>query len=316
MDRLADGQWGGAADRQLYSNARPHAGLAACPTALQHPRSTSAMRRSPRIFVDRRQRNAGRRNATAGPGEPYMEPTLKHILVVDDDPDMRSLIAGYLSQHAFRVTPVSNSQQMNRVISNEIVDIIIVDLNLGHEDGLEIVRTFSTLSDAPIIIISGDRLEEADKVVGLELGADDYITKPFGLREFLARIRALLREKPAPKIERDRRAYHFDRWTLNVRSRTLASHEGEELKLTAGEFNLLTALLRSPRRVLTREQLLAASRVSDEEVFDRSIDVLILRLRRKLEEMPSMPALIKTERGIGYVFDADVTIDERPRVKR
>lgn len=241
---------------------------------------------------------------------------MKHILVVDDDPNMRSLIADYLSQHAFRVTAVSDSHQMNRVITTEIVDAIVVDLNLGHEDGLEIVRNFSTLSDAPILIISGDRLEEADKVIGLELGANDYITKPFGLREFLARIRAVLREKPTPKIERDRRAYHFRGWTLSVRLRTLKSRDGEEIKLTAGEFNLLNAFLRSPGQILSREQLLAASRVHNEEVFDRSIDVLILRLRRKLEANPSSPTLIRTERGLGYIFDADVQVEEKPRVKK
>src|SRR5262245_35072094 len=123
---------------------------------------------------------------------------------------MRNLLIDYLSQYAFRVTGVSDSQQLARVIATETVDLMVVDLNLGHEDGLEIVRNFSSNSDAPIIIISGDRLEEADKVVGLELGATDYITKPFGMREFLARVRASLREKPAPKEKKDRKSYSFD----------------------------------------------------------------------------------------------------------
>lgn len=240
---------------------------------------------------------------------------MKHILVVDDDPNMRSLIIDFLSQHAFKVTGISGSSQLGRILSTEIVDAMVVDLNLGHEDGLEIVRKFSGISDAPIIIISGDRLDEADKVVGLELGAVDYITKPFGLREFLARVRASVRDKPTARIERHLRAYIFDGWRLSMDRRTLMK-AGEEVKLTAGEFNLLVAFLNAPRQVLSRDQLLAASRVHNEEIYDRSIDVLILRLRRKIEENPSAPKFIRTERGIGYVFAADVQLEERPRPVR
>lgn len=240
---------------------------------------------------------------------------MKHVLVVDDDTNMRNLLIDYLSQYAFRVSGVSDSQQLARVIATETVDLMVVDLNLGHEDGLEIVRNFSSNSDAPIIIISGDRLEEADKVVGLELGATDYITKPFGMREFLARVRASLREKPAPKEKKDRKSYSFDGWVLSLKQRKLTYEGREEVRLTAGEFNLLAAFLKAPRQVLSREQLLAASRVHDEEVFDRSIDVLILRLRRKLEKDASNPKLIKTERGAGYIFDADVSVDDRAKVR-
>jgi two-component system, OmpR family, response regulator len=239
---------------------------------------------------------------------------VKHILVVDDDPSMRSLLTDYLSQHAFRVTCVVDSQQASRVLKLETVDILVVDLNLGQEDGLEIVRKFPAFCEAPIIIISGDRFEEADKVVGLELGATDYITKPFGLREFLARIRASLRSKPATRPPTAKLSYSFDEWVLSVRSRTL-DREGSRTKLTTGEFNLLTAFLDAPKQILSRAELLSASRVHDEEVFDRSIDVLILRLRRKLEDNPSNPKLIKTERGAGYIFDADVSVKERPRIR-
>lgn len=238
---------------------------------------------------------------------------MKHILVVDDDSAIRGLLVDYLSQHAMRTTAVATSQEVSRVFATETVDLVVVDLNLGHEDGLEIVRNLSAKSDAPIIIISGNRLEEADKVVGLELGAVDYITKPFGMREFLARVRAGLRYKPAQVIEKDRRSYRFNDWKLSLRLRRLTSNTGEEIKLTAGEFNLLVAFLKSPRQILSREQLLAASRVHDEEVFDRSIDVLILRLRRKLETDPSRPGLIKTERGAGYFFDADVEAESERR---
>jgi two-component system OmpR family response regulator len=239
---------------------------------------------------------------------------VKHILVVDDDPNMRSLITDFLSQHTFKVTGIDGSAQLARILSTEIVDLLVVDLNLGNEDGLEIVRKFSGITDAPIIIISGDRLDETDKVIGLELGASDYITKPFGLREFLARVRASIREKPAAKIERDLRAFIFGDWRLSMKRRVLVK-DGVDVKLTAGEFNLLVAFLNAPRRILSREQLLAASRVHNEEIYDRSIDVLILRLRRKIEVNPSDPKFIKTERGVGYTFDANVEVDERPRSK-
>jgi len=233
---------------------------------------------------------------------------LKHVLVIDDDASMRSLLIDYLTQHAFRVTGIGDSQQLTRILATDPVDLVIVDLNLGHEDGLEIVRTLSASCDAPIIIISGDRLEEADKVVGLELGAVDYITKPFGIREFLARVRASLRERVV-KGPKERKTYSFGDWVLNMKLRKLVYADTTDVKLTAGEFNLLTAFLKSPRQILSREQLLAASRIHDDEVFDRSIDVLILRLRRKLEIDPSRPRLIRTERGAGYVFDADVISD-------
>lgn len=240
---------------------------------------------------------------------------MKHIIVVDDDNKLRNLLIDYLSQHAFRVTGVSDSRQLAQILATDSVNLIIVDLNLGQEDGLEIVRTLSGNTDAPIIIISGDRLEEADKVVGLELGAADYVVKPFGLREFLARIRAALREKPQMPDKGERRVYTFTEWVLNIRRRQLVSSNLGEVKLTAGEFNLLVAFLRSPKQILSREQLLSASRVHGEEIFDRSIDVLILRLRRKLEKDSSNPALIKTERGAGYIFDADVIVEDRPRAK-
>ncbi|RDJ22027.1 response regulator [Bosea caraganae] len=240
---------------------------------------------------------------------------MKHILLIDDDASMRDLLIDYLSQYAFRVTAISDSQPLSRIFGTDTVDLVVVDLNLGHEDGLEIVRRLSGTSDAPIIIISGDRLEEADKVVGLELGAVDYITKPFGVREFLARVRASLRERPVIKSRKERKTYVFGDWTLNIRTRQLAHVTHKDIKLTAGEFNLLMAFLKSPQQILSREQLLAGTRIHDEEVFDRSIDVLILRLRRKLEEDPTRPRIIRTERGAGYVFDVDVTVNDSPRAR-
>jgi two-component system OmpR family response regulator len=240
---------------------------------------------------------------------------VRHVLLIDDDATIRDLLSDYLAQHAFRVTALGDSKQLARVLGTDVVDLVIVDLNLGHEDGLEIVRRVASSSDAPIIIISGDRLDEADKVVGLELGAVDYVTKPFGIREFLARVRASLRERPVRKGQRERKVYRFGDWRLSLKTRKLVQGETRDIKLTAGEFNLLTVFLDAPQQVLSREQLLAGTRVHDDEVFDRSIDVLILRLRRKLEEDPARPRLIRTERGAGYVFESEVSVSDMARAR-
>lgn len=234
---------------------------------------------------------------------------MKHVLVIDDDAAIRSLLTEYLAQHEFKVTGVSGSHRLAPLLATDNVDAMIVDLNLGQEDGLDIVRRISSSSELPIIIISGDRHDEADKVIGLELGAVDYITKPFGTRELLARLRCALRDRPPARANTERRRiFYFGDWTLDLKSRKLVYGRLQEVKLTAAEFNLLVALLNGPRKIHSREQLLSASKVYAEEVFARSIDVLVLRLRRKLEEDPSKPKLIKTERGAGYFLDADVTI--------
>jgi two-component system OmpR family response regulator len=240
-----------------------------------------------------------------------MEPKVKHVVVVDDDPNIRVMLSDYLVQHSLRVTAVPDSRSLARIHTTDNIDAIVVDLNLRYEDGLEIVRNFSTNSDIPLLIITGDRLSEADKVVGLELGASDYISKPFGLRELLARLRAAMRVKPEDRSRQERKVFKFGEWSFSVRHRRLAHSTDGEVKLTAGEFNLLLALVSSPRQVLSREQLMNGTRLHNEEIFDRSIDVLILRLRRKLEKDPSDPKLIMTERGVGYFFDADVDVEER-----
>jgi two-component system, OmpR family, response regulator len=237
---------------------------------------------------------------------------VKHVLVVDDDPAMRDVVGGYLESHNFRVSLAADGRAMKRVLSDQPVDLMILDLKLADEDGLELMRGVGTQSDVPIIVLTGHRRDETDRVVGLELGADDYMMKPFGLRELLARVRAVLRraqagERRTRQKEKHLR-YRFAGWELDTRRRRLISPAGAATALTAGEFNLLTALLRSPQQVLSREQLPAASRLHDEEVLDRSIDISILRLRRKLEADPSEPRLIRTERGAGYVFAAPVEI--------
>jgi DNA-binding response OmpR family regulator len=237
---------------------------------------------------------------------------MKHVLVVDDDPSMRDVIGNYLESQNFQVSTVSDGRGMTRVLADKAVDLIILDVKLRNEDGLDLMRGLGDRTDVPIILLTGHRRDETDRVVGLELGADDYMVKPFGLRELLARVRAVLRRSDAARLrmrkQEKRIRYRFAGWELNMHTRRLTSPAGNIVPLTAGEFNLLTAFLRSPQQILSREQLLAASRVHNEEVFDRSVDIQILRLRRKLETDPSEPQLIRTERGAGYVFATSVEI--------
>jgi two-component system OmpR family response regulator len=231
-----------------------------------------------------------------------------HVLVVDDDPAIRTLIAEYLRENDLRVTAASNGKEMTAALKEHAIDLIILDLRMPGEDGMQIARRVRDQSSLPIIIVSG-RLDEADRVMALELGADDYVTKPFSPRELLARIRTVLRRAAATQVltgrQVDVRAYRFAGWELNIGTRKLTSPAGVRIDLTNGEFSLLSAFLAAPGRVLTRDQLLEASRLYD-DVFDRSIDVQILRLRRKIEENPSTPQFIKTERGAGYTFAAAV----------
>ena len=238
--------------------------------------------------------------------------TVKHILVVDDDPAIRSLIVDYLSEHDFRVSPAADGQEMAQILAESIVDLIILDLKLSREDGLNLARDVRTRSEVPIIILTGQRREEVDRILGLELGADDYLTKPFSPRELLARIKAILRRvkgaDPVSTPTNKPTAYRFAGWELNLRTRRLTSPAGEPVSLTHGEFNLLTVFLRAPQQVLSRDQLLDGIHLHDDEAYDRSIDVQILRLRRKLEANPSEPQLIKTERGAGYLFAATVEV--------
>jgi two-component system OmpR family response regulator len=233
-----------------------------------------------------------------------------HILVVDDDPQIRELIREYLTENALRVSATSTGRQMAAILEGEAIDLVILDLRLAGEDGMAIARTLRDKSAIPIIILTGVR-DEADRIMGLELGADDYLTKPFSPRELLARIRTVLRRTKGSALtearQREVRAYRFVDFELNLRTRRL-TQRARRIELTNGEFNLLAALLAAPQRILTRDQLLEASRVYDNEVYDRSIDVQILRLRRKIETDPSQPKFIKTERGVGYSFSSTVDI--------
>jgi two-component system OmpR family response regulator len=218
---------------------------------------------------------------------------------------MQRMLVDYLEQHNMRVVSASQRQEVTRQFAAAEPDVVILDLRLGQEDGLDMLREIRSHSDVPVIIITGHRRDEIDRVVGLELGADDYVTKPFGLRELLARIRAVLRRREAGHIasqqEAEQGRCRFGGWQLDRRARRLTSANGVPVALTKGEYALLIAFLDAPQRPLTREHLLQATRIH-EDVFDRSIDVQILRLRRKLETDPSVPRIIQTERGVGYVF--------------
>jgi two-component system, OmpR family, response regulator len=234
-----------------------------------------------------------------------------HILIVDDDPQIRDLLREYLIANELRVSVTATGKEMAGILGDQAIDLVVLDLRLAGEDGMALARRLREESAIPIIILTGVR-DEADRVMGLELGADDYLTKPFSPRELLARIRTVLRRTkgaaPSEARQRDVRAYRFASFELNLRTRRLAKQPGSRIELTNGEFNLLAALLAAPQRILTRDQLLEASRVYDNEVYDRSIDVQILRLRRKIEVDPSQPQFILTERGVGYSFNSPVDI--------
>jgi two-component system OmpR family response regulator len=234
-----------------------------------------------------------------------------HILVVDDDPQIRSLLKDYFGENGMRVSVASNGQEMSRIINDEAIDLVILDLRLADEDGMAIARSLRDRLAIPLVMLTGVR-DEADRVMGLELGADDYVMKPFSPRELLARIRTILRRTKNsvadPVRRREIRAYRFGDFELNLRTRRLKRQDGRAVNLTNGEVNLLAALLAAAGRVLTRDQLLEASRVYDNEVYDRTIDIQVLRLRRKIEEDAAQPRYIVTERGVGYLFSAPVEV--------
>src|SRR3954464_4827859 len=233
---------------------------------------------------------------------------MPHVLVVDDDPAIRELVSDYLAGHEMRVTAVSDGSKMQAILADQVVDLIVLDLKLRGEDGMALARRLRDDSEIPIVMLTG-RAEEADRVMGLELGADDYLTKPFSTRELLARIRSILRRRHA-EVRQGKpegiRAYRFDGWELNLNMRRLTARDGRHVALSNGEFSLLVVLLGAPNRILSRDQLLDLSRLHNDEVFNRSVDVQIMRLRRKIEPDPAQPRYIKTERGAGYLFGVPV----------
>jgi DNA-binding response OmpR family regulator len=235
--------------------------------------------------------------------------TVPHILVVDDDADIRELVGEYLARNDMRVSAAASGPAMFELFDREAIDLVLLDLKLPGEDGMQLARRLRERAAVPIVLLTA-RNEEADRVMGLELGADDYVTKPFSPRELLARVRAVLRryqvQATLPERDHTRRAFRFAGWELNLRTRRLLAPGGAAVELSNGEFSLLAALCRAPQRVLTRDQLLSMSRLHEAEVYDRTIDVQIRRLRLKIELDPAHPALILTERGTGYRLSCEV----------
>ena len=231
-------------------------------------------------------------------------PTAGHISVVDDDSTLRQELAEYLEEHDLPAIAASNRSELNRLIQTDTA-LILLDLQLGQDDGLDVLRDIRFNSDVPVIIITGHTPDETDRVVAFELGADDFIMKPFNPREMLARIRAVLRRQAMGRAARardpERGGYLFDGWRLERRGRRLIQPNGAPVAVSKREFALLLAFLEAPQRPLSREQLLRATR-THEDIFDRSIDVQVLRLRQKLEIDPSAPRIIQTVRGVGYIF--------------
>lgn len=238
-----------------------------------------------------------------------LAPQLGRVLIVDDDRAMRQMIASYLSAHNCLTVELSEPSTVIQHVQSGGFSLVLLDVHLGQKDGFDVLRQIRERSDIPVIIITGQRQDEIDRVVGLELGADDYIAKPFNLRELLARAKATLRRQEMGRLATgsayQRGGYRFEGWELRRKTRALTDPNGVEVPLTKGEFALLVAFLDAPGRTLAREQLLQATR-THEDIYDRSIDVQVLRLRRKLEVDPTTPAMIKTERGVGYLFDVAV----------
>jgi len=234
-----------------------------------------------------------------------------HILAVDDDPSVRKVICNYLGDNDIRVTALASGREIADVMAREVIDLLVLDWRMPGEDGLAIARRLRVESKVPIIMLTG-RKDEADRVMGLELAADDYLTKPFSPRELLARIRALLRRtregQTVADVVQKIRAYRFAGFELNVRLRRLTAPGGANVPLTNNEFNLLAAFLGAPQRVLSRDQLISLSRLHNDEVYDRSIDVQVGRLRKKIQPDQAAAEIIRTERGAGYVFVAPIEI--------
>jgi len=233
-------------------------------------------------------------------------PRPDRILVVDDDARIRDLLRRYLSQEGFEVLLAEDAKALNRVMTRDTVDLIVLDLMLPGASGLDLCRELRRNSATPVVMLTA-KGDEIDRIIGLEVGADDYLAKPFNPRELLARISAVLRRTQAGRVHPAtgaRRMLHFSGWQLDTLKRELTDPRGVVVDLSTGEYDLLMAFLDAPQRVLSREFLLDATRIRAPDAFDRSIDVQISRLRRKIEVEQEM---IKTIRGAGYIFTPDVT---------
>jgi two-component system OmpR family response regulator len=230
-----------------------------------------------------------------------------HLLIVDDDAEIRNLLSTLLTRRGYKVTTARDDQEMRHVLSSSRIDLLILDIMLPGKDGLTICRELRASRATPIILLTA-RADPVDRVVGLEMGADDYLPKPFDFRELEARIRAVLRRPPNDlrDLSNITSTFVFAGWKLDSRQRQLLSPEGTVVDLTSGEFELLLVFVERPHRVLSRDQLMDLTRGRDATPFDRSIDLQISRLRRKIEGDPKEPELIKTVRNEGYLFTAVV----------
>lgn len=225
-----------------------------------------------------------------------------HLLVVDDEADIRAVVQQYFCAHGFRVSGVGCGAVMRQALAAETIDLVLLDLGLPGEDGLELARTLRAGWAGPFIIVTG-RGDSIDRVVGLELGADDYVTKPFELRELLARVRNVLRRTGVQPAAAEG-AVCFAGYRLDPDARQLTGADGSSVPLTAGEYDLLRVFIDNPHRVLSRDNLMTQTHGRDAGPYDRAIDVQIGRLRRKIEADPSQPEIIKSVRGAGYLFAA------------
>jgi len=231
-----------------------------------------------------------------------------HLLIVDDDREIRDLLTRYLARHGYRVTAAKDGVEMKRFLADRNIDLVVLDLMLPGEDGLSLCRGIRAEGGPPVVMLSAMG-EDADRILGLEIGADDYLPKPFNPRELVARIKAVLRRAhvpPAAAVAVPSGALVFSGYTLDQAQRRLTDSRGEEVVLTAGEYELLVALATRARRVLSRDDLLEITRGRSAGPFDRSIDVQISRLRRKIEPDPADPSIIKTVRSGGYIFAPEV----------
>jgi DNA-binding response OmpR family regulator len=231
-----------------------------------------------------------------------------HILLVDDERSIRDPLAQYLVRNGLRVSKAKNAAEARQLLAAYGVDLVLLDIMMPGEDGLALCAHVRATSGIPVILVTA-RAEETDRIVGLEIGADDYVVKPFSPRELLARIKVVLRragERPSRPRSSGGEAFAFGRWVLKTGERELIDGEGVAVPLSTGEYNLLLALVTHARRVLTRDQLLDLAQGRELAAFERSIDNMVSRLRRKVEDDPKQPQLIKTVWGGGYMFAADV----------
>jgi DNA-binding response OmpR family regulator len=238
-----------------------------------------------------------------------LERRAERILIVDDDPRIRQMVTRYFEDEGFLVTGASDGASMRKALADYTIDLILLDLVLPNsEDGLALAREVRATSDVPIVMLTG-RDDVVDRIIGLEVGADDYIPKPFHLREVLARVRSILRRRrpvEAPQVEIGQ-VFAFDGWRLEISRRRLLNPNDEEVDLTTGEFDMLTVMIRNAGRVLTRDMLMDQTRGRQMEAFDRAIDAQIARLRKKIETNPTHPVLIRSVRGVGYIFTAETS---------